>query len=105
MCVARNTGTRLDSSARMRALAVVACLPFAAPGQAFTVATRFTEGCHEEITEAALRAARKTFPTTAAPIAPDPNEKALIDDLPFAVPDDMRDLAAASLLVGVRDND
>jgi len=88
----------------MRAFAFFACLLFAAPAQAFTVASAFSDGCHEEITEAALRDARSKF-TTAAPISADESERALIADLPFSVPDDMRDLAAASLLVGVRDND
>ena len=90
---------------KMRVLAFAACLLFAAPAHAFTVASAFSHGCHEEITEAALRSVRVAFPTTAAPITPDENEQALVGDLPFDVPEDMRDLAAASLLVGVRDND
>jgi MYXO-CTERM domain-containing protein len=91
----------------MRAFALVTvagCLLFAAPARAFTVASAFSHGCHEEITETALRDVRTKY-TSAAPIAPSAGERALVDDLPFAVPDDMRDLAAAALLVGVRDND
>lgn len=72
--------------------------------RAFTVASAFTTGCHEEITEAALRDVRSAT-SSARTIAPTDDERALVDDLPFSVPDDMRDLAAASLLVGVRDND
>ena len=57
----------------MRIRVLIACLLFAAPAQAFTVASAFSDGCHEEITEAALRTAREMYPTTTAPIAPDTN--------------------------------
>ncbi|HEY1955857.1 MAG TPA: hypothetical protein VGH28_09590 [Polyangiaceae bacterium] len=84
------------------ALAAACLIP--EPARAFTVGSVGTSGCHETITEAALRDVRGAF-ATAKPIAPSTDEEAMIADLPFSVPDDMRDLAAASLLVGVRDND
>jgi MYXO-CTERM domain-containing protein len=71
---------------------------------AFTISSALTEGCHEQISESALRVIRGALGTAPA-IPPDDNEKALIDDLPFDVPSDMRELAAASFLVGIRDND
>jgi hypothetical protein len=76
-----------------------------APGaaQAFTVQSPVTDGCHEQITEAALGGVRAMGEGPA--IAADANDQALIDDLPFDVEPDMREVAAASLLIGVRDND
>ncbi len=72
--------------------------------RAFTLSSALSGGCHEGITESALRSARTT-PGVAAPIAPSEDDRALIDDLPFDLASDMREVAAASLLVGIRDND
>jgi hypothetical protein len=74
------------------------------PAGAYTIASAISSGCHERITTDALRAVRAQF-ATAAPIPADRNERALIDDLEFAVPSDLDDLAGATLLIGVRDND
>lgn len=52
----------------------------------------------------ALRAARIDRPG-AAPLPSNRNERALTDDVPFDLDDDMQDLGAVSLLIGVRDND
>ncbi len=71
---------------------------------AFTLSSLVSTGCHEEITETALRSVRATL-TTANTITPTEDERALIADLPFTLDADMQDLASASLLVGVRDND
>jgi MYXO-CTERM domain-containing protein len=89
----------------VRALSLALVL-FAIPRHAgaFTVNSALTEGCHEEISESALRAVRTSMQSTFA-IQPSDDEKAFIDDLPLEVPGDMKDLAAASLIVGVRDND
>jgi hypothetical protein len=87
------------------ALACVTCaLTWSATSRAFTISSALTDGCHEQITESALRTVRATN-ATATRLAPDRNEQALIDDLPFDVPSDMNEIAAASLLVGIRDND
>jgi hypothetical protein len=84
---------------------VAGCVTFA-PGvaHAYTISSVATDGCHESITSAALRAVRLELPT-AAPLPADRNERALIKDLEFAPDDDMTDLGGATLLVGVRDND
>jgi MYXO-CTERM domain-containing protein len=71
---------------------------------AFSIETSITAGCHEAITASALRNVRAIVPN-APPIVPDANELALIDDLPFTLDDDLRDLGSASLIIGARDND
>ena len=72
--------------------------------RAYTVASAISTGCHERITAEALREVRLELPT-AAPLGADANERALIDDVEFPLPDDMRDLGATTMLLGVRDND
>src|SRR5207237_3693969 len=72
--------------------------------RAYTIETHFTAKCHEKLTAQALRTARTRLEMAATPRATD-DERALIDDLQFAPDDDMKDLAGATLLVGVRDND
>jgi hypothetical protein len=81
-----------------------AVLFFCGHASAFTIETSVTAGCHEAITASALRAVRARGPI-APPIAPDRDDLALINDLPFTVDDDLRDTASATLLVGARDND
>src|SRR5687768_18567300 len=85
----------------LAACAALALLPCAA--RAFTIETAITRGCHEEITADALRAARAAFPTPALALQGD--DRALIDDVAFTVPDDLDDIGAVTLLLGVRDND
>jgi hypothetical protein len=76
--------------------------------RAYTIATSLTPGCHERLTGQALRAVRAD-PGLAAVAAPraarSDNDEALVSDLPFTLDPDLRDLEAAALLVGVRDND
>ncbi len=76
------------------------------PGRAhaYTISTPITDGCHESITSRALRAVRTEL-ATAAPLAANGNEQALIDDLQFVPAADMNDLGAVTLLLAVRDND
>src|SRR5206468_9571171 len=76
----------------------------APPASAYTVASAITRGCHEEITAAALRQVRAELPTAPA-LAATRDERALIDDAPFTIDDDLRDLGGAALLYAVRDND
>ncbi len=88
------------------------CLAFAttclltSPARAWSIGSQLDyTGCHEPITTAALRATRAMF-DTAPPIAPTRDEAALIDEVQFVPPADfVHDLAAMSLLLGVRDND
>src|SRR5438270_1079123 len=72
--------------------------------RAYTIETHFTARCHEKLTAQAMRNARAALEIPATPPAT-ADERALIDDLQFAPDDDMRDLAGATLLIGVRDND
>jgi hypothetical protein len=72
--------------------------------RAYTIASAVSGGCHERITGEALRAVRQEL-AAAGPLAADRNEQALIDDVEFPVPADLNDLGAATLLIGVRDND
>lgn len=83
---------------------LAACLLQVRAARAYQIASVVSDGCHERITTAALRRIRGEL-SAAAPLAPNRNERALIDDLEFKLPHDMQDLGAASLLVGVRDND
>src|SRR5450631_1983677 len=87
-------------------LVVAATVAVATPAYAWTIGSQLDyTGCHEKITTAAFRATRVMF-STAPPIMPTSDEAALIDDVQFVPPADFaRDLAAMSLLLGVRDND
>jgi hypothetical protein len=87
-------------------VASLAAAVAADPGvaRAYTIASAISSGCHEAITADALRAVRLELPT-AAPLAADRNEQALIDDVEFPVPGDLRDLGGVTLLLGARDND
>jgi hypothetical protein len=86
---------------RLAAFLVAALTPAAA--HAYSLASPITTGCHERLTSAALRQVRVEL--GIPPLPPVGNDQALIDDLPFSPEPDMRDLAAAALLLGVRDND
>ena len=85
-------------------LAAVGLVLAARSARAFTIATLVTKGCHEKLTTDALREVRAIL-STAAPLPATGEDRALIEDLPFAPAPDMRDLGGATLLVGVRDND
>lgn len=76
----------------------------AGSARAYTISSVISDGCHESITAEALRTVRAELPS-AAPLPTHRNDKALIDDLPFSVPKDLQDIAGATLLVAVRDND
>jgi hypothetical protein len=85
-------------------LAGLACAVSAATNAfAFSYETPFSDGCHERITTDALRTIRRDGRAPALPFSRD--ERALANDLPFSVADDLDDLAAVTLLIGVRDND
>jgi hypothetical protein len=72
-------------------------------GQAFQVDTSATSGCHELITGQAMEQAG--WPDGEQPPEPDGDARAALDDLPFAVPDDLRDAWGLALLIGARNND
>jgi MYXO-CTERM domain-containing protein len=86
--------------------ALVLAVSLIAPSaQAYTVETPITNGCHELITEAALRGARVVTPAAAPLPLETEDDQAMASDLPFSTASDMGDLGAISLLIGVRDND
>ncbi len=76
----------------------------AGDARAYSYESAVGAGCHERITMGSLRAVRTQLPT-APVVTPDRDLTALISDLPFTLDPDMKDVTAASLLVGVRDND
>ena len=76
----------------------------AGTASAYSYESAVSTGCHERITMGALRTLRTQLATAPAVVA-DRNDLALIDDLPFALDDDMKDLSSATFIVGVRDND
>ena len=88
----------------LAALAVVTAM--AAPAAAWTIGSQLDyTGCHEKITTAAFRAARAKY-DTAPPIAATADETALFSEVQFVPPADfVHDVAAMTLLLGVRDND
>src|SRR5690242_3596121 len=86
-----------------RSLATALALGAAGAARAYTIETHFTARCHERITSDAFRTARGTLEMPAPP-RPTADEQALIDDLQFSPDGDMKDLASATLLIGVRDN-
>ena len=71
---------------------------------AYTVSTPLTPGCHERIASEALRTVRHDL-QTAAPIPPNADERALVDDVEFTPDADMKDLGGVTLLLAARDND
>jgi hypothetical protein len=71
---------------------------------AYSYESAISAGCHERITMGALRTLR-TQGATAPVVTPDSNDLSLITDVPFTLDDDMKDLAAATFIIGVRDND
>jgi MYXO-CTERM domain-containing protein len=95
-------GTRLVAC--LPAAAALSMMLAAAPARAYTYDSPLSDACHEGLAIGALRAARAAH-ATAAPFAATEDEQALINDVPFDLPDDLRDLAAATLVIAVRDND
>ncbi len=77
-----------------------------APARAWGIGSQLDlQGCHERITADALRRARAMH-ATAPVLVPTRDEQAIIDNVQFSPPADFkRDLAAMSMLLGVRDND
>jgi hypothetical protein len=93
---------RLTVSAALVAVSIAGSL--SSDAKAYTCETLVTPGCHERISADALRVVRGEL-ATAKPLDKSGDDDALIDDLPFHVPDDLSDIGGATLLMGVRDND
>src|SRR4051812_26219957 len=92
----------LDARRWTAPIAVAAAL-VAGRADAFTLNSAVTDPCHESVTIAVLLGARRTMPL--APIATDRNESALVDDVPFILDPDVAELAGATMVLAVRDND
>ncbi len=91
---------------RASSVVLLACVGlFTRSAHAFTIETSVTKGCHEGVTEDILRQVRKATPQLATPLPTSQDDRALIDDVAFTVPSDLHDLAAVTLVLGVRDND
>lgn len=76
--------------------------------EAYSIETLVTPGCHERISSEALAAARARGAELPGLLAATTDDRALVEDLPFAFPDTVdprRDLGAVALLVGVREPD
>jgi hypothetical protein len=73
---------------------------------AYSTQSEVSDGCHESMTFSAIRGVREELVTAGPLAAQNKNERALLDDLPFSVPKDMRgDFAAASAVLGNRNVD
>lgn len=91
---------------RFALLSALPLLLTASPADAWGIGSQLDkEGCHERITAQALRNARMLH-TSAPTIGMTRDERALVQDVQFVPPADLKyDLAALALLLGVRDND
>lgn len=91
---------------RRSASACTTLLALALPATAgaFSYESTVSDACHEQISLVALRAVRDDL-SAAARIEPTEDERALIDDLMLHLPEDQHEMAAVSLLIGVRDVD
>jgi hypothetical protein len=70
----------------------------------YNYSSPFAEGCHERLSVEALSAVRERSKTARA-LPTSQRDRAWIDDLPLELPREARDLGAATLVAGVRDND
>jgi hypothetical protein len=100
----RNT-KELEMHLRGGAVVFALALLTAREAAAYTIETPLTGGCHELITEVALRNARAATPAAAPLALATQNDQALASDLPFSIPSDMGDLGGISIVLGVRDVD
>jgi hypothetical protein len=76
----------------------------AGSAHAYNYASPFADGCHEGLSVDALLAVRERS-SAARALPTSPRDRVWIDDLPLALPPEARDLGAATLIAGVRDND
>lgn len=93
----------LRTAASVAVLGAVAAAPTEA--SAYPTSSFVSKACHETITEDALRHARLERPEARPLTSDDRDDRALVDDIPFELDNDMMDLGAVTLVLGVRDND
>jgi hypothetical protein len=91
---------------RARSTAAFALLIATAGGaQAYSTKSIVSDGCHESVTFSAIRGVRHELATAGPIAAQNKDERALLGDLPFVVPKDMKDLAAVAAVLGNRNVD
>ncbi len=89
--------------ARAAAL-IAAASSVASVAHAYTIDSEVSDGCHESITQDALRSVRSAG--LAPALQPQSgDDQALIDDVPYPIDGDMADLAAVALVLGNRNVD
>src|SRR5207249_9366567 len=71
---------------------------------AYALHSILTDGCHERLSSDALKQVRRELSLGSAE-GSGRDDAALLDDLPFPVDPQLRDIAAAALILGNRDND
>jgi hypothetical protein len=76
-----------------------------APAFAYSADSVASDPCHEEISVEAVRQLRARLANAPALAAQTRDERALLDDLPFDIGGRLRDVGAASLLLGNRNVD
>lgn len=94
---------RFDGAFASACFAIALASP--ADAAAYGYESPVSDGCHEAITAEALRRVRDALPDRAEPLASTASDATLVEELPFEVASDMRDIGAVALLLGVRDND
>ncbi len=82
---------------------VVLAAPQSAEG--YSTNSPLSDACHEAITQSALARARGALGAVDHISARNDDERALIEDVPFKLRSDQRDLGAAALVLGNRDLD
>ena len=76
------------------------------PAHAYEIEGAAATGCHERITMTALREARAALtPTTTEAASLAGKDRAIVQNLPYALDVDMVDLAGAAITLGVRNDD
>jgi len=70
--------------------------------KAYSTESIASDACHEDITFDAIRRARAELPGELRLGPQTRDDRALVDDLPFDMPGDLADLAAATLVLGNR---
>lgn len=82
----------------------VVVLTVAQPAPAYTYESPLGDPCHEVLVADALRSARAKWPA-ATPLPTTDEDELAMRDMVFEVPSDLQDIAAVTLLIGVRDHD
>src|SRR6267142_774927 len=82
----------------------LASVGLARVADAYALHSILTDGCHERLASQALQHVRHELGLVRTETA-GRDDRALLDDLPFPMDGELRDIAAAALVLGNRDND